>query len=62
VPVIWHSVKIFFNSKIRFVDARSLALGKVVFAECALGDTQQIFFHYSLPSATQLTLGKAYFA
>jgi hypothetical protein len=42
--------------------ARSLALGKVVFAECPLGDTRQIFFYYSLLSVNQLTLGKGYFA
>jgi hypothetical protein len=40
--------------------ARSLALGKAVFAECPLGDTRQRLFPYSLPSATQLTLGKVY--
>jgi hypothetical protein len=42
--------------------AKSLALGKVVFAECELVDTRQRFFYYSLPSVNKLTLGRGYFA
>ena len=38
-----------------------MTLGKVVFAECPLGDTRQRLFPYSLPSATQLALGKGSF-
>jgi hypothetical protein len=52
----------FLILKYALPSAISLALGKVVFAECPLGDTRQRFFYYSLPSATHLTLGKAYFA
>jgi hypothetical protein len=38
-----------------------LTLGKVGFAECQLGDTRQRIVNESLPSASDLTLGKAYF-
>jgi hypothetical protein len=53
VPVIWHSAKIFFLIlKYALPSARSLALDKVVFAECPLVDTRQRLFYYSLSSAT----------
>jgi hypothetical protein len=48
--VIWHSTKIFLILKYALPSARSGALGKVVFAECPLGDTRQRLFYYSLPS------------
>jgi hypothetical protein len=42
--------------------ARSLALGKVSFAECHLAGTRQRIFYNPLPSVSQLALGKACFA
>jgi hypothetical protein len=63
VPVIWHSVKIFFLFlKYALPSAGSGTLGKGVFAECHLGDTRQRLIYTSLPSVTQPALGKAYFA
>jgi hypothetical protein len=42
--------------------ARSLALGKVFFAECHVDDTRQRIFYNPLPSVIQLALGKPSFA
>jgi hypothetical protein len=42
--------------------ARSLALGKVFFAECQLDDTRQRIFYNPLPSVAPLALRKACFA
>jgi hypothetical protein len=62
VSVTWHSAKIFLILKYILPSAPDLALGKGVFAECPLGDTQQRLFYYYLPSVNHLTLGKGYFA
>jgi hypothetical protein len=51
VPVIWHSAKNFFLIlKYALSSARSLALGKVGFAECHPADTRQstlVFFYFT---------------
>jgi hypothetical protein len=44
------------------LSAPDLALGTVLFTECHPGYTRQRLFHYTLSSATQLTLGKGFFA
>jgi hypothetical protein len=52
----------FLILKYALPSARSGALGKVVFADCHLGDTRQRLFYNSLLSVAQGTLGKGYFA
>jgi hypothetical protein len=52
----------FLFLKYALPSARLWTLGKVVFAECHLGDTRQRLFYNSLPSVTQVSLGKDSFA
>jgi hypothetical protein len=59
VPVIRHSAKFFLILKYALSSARSLALGKAVFAECPLGDTRQrlsLFFVECHPADTRQSL------
>jgi hypothetical protein len=50
----------FLFLKYALPSARSGTLGKGAFAECHLGDTRQRLIYTSLPSVTQLALGKVH--
>jgi hypothetical protein len=50
------------RQKYTLSSAHDQAFGKVLFAEYPPDDTRQRLFHYTLPSATQFTLGKGFFA
>jgi hypothetical protein len=62
VPVIWHSTKFFLKYALPSARSGTLGkgLGKGAFAECHLGDTRQRLIYTSLPSVTQLALGKVH--
>jgi hypothetical protein len=57
-----HGKDFFKILKYSLPSARSLALGKVAFAECHPADTRQRIFYNPLSSVIQLALGKAAFA